>query len=175
MWEGERSSGDEDEEEEEDEEGEESSSEDDEPTAGASLSRAPASMSAQASTTSTAVGPDGRDKFGNLPELSAREAKKAAKQQRAQKAQAESDSDSDDDLLTAGRGNTNLTKQMKASSLGASSDSKPSKAPPAGMNRKERCVSVRVTRADTCLLKYFSCYAIGKKLRRKLQGKSTWR
>lgn len=140
MWEGERSSDDEDEDEDEDEEGEDSSSEDEEASAALALPRAPASTSAQASTTNT-IGPDGRDKFGNVPELSAREAKKAAKQQRAQKARAESDSDEDDDLLNAGRSNANLTKQMKASSLGASSDSKPSKAPPAGMNRKERCVS----------------------------------
>lgn len=142
MWEGEKSSGDEDEEEEEEEEedSDESSSEDEQPGTPASASQASTSTSAQ--TTTPAVGPDGKDKFGNVPELSAREAKKAAKQQRAQKAQAESDSENEDDLLNAGRGNANLAKQMKASSLGASSEAKLSKAGPAGMNRKERWVAI---------------------------------
>lgn len=143
MWEGgEKSSGDEDEEEEEDEDSEESSSDDEPPsTTTTSAPRASTSAAASSGAPAPAVGSDGKDRFGNLPEVSAREAKKAAKQQRAQKAKAESGSDDeeDDDLLNAGRANANLTKQMKASSLGSSEPaSKPSKGPPAGMNRKER-------------------------------------
>ena len=147
MWEGKNSSDeddDEDEEAEEEEDSDESESEDEVlPAKTASLppraSTSTASGPSSTSTSTTAAPPGGVDKLGNAPELSAREAKKLAKQAKARKAQAESDSDDDDDVLNAGRGNTGLAKQMKATALG-SSDSKPSSKPAAaaGMNRRER-------------------------------------
>lgn len=137
MWEGGENSSDE--EEDEDENSEESESSDGEPS---TVLPSRTTTSNSAAGPSTVAGPsattaDGRDKFGNLPEISAREAKKLAKQERAKKAQANSDSSDEDDILRAGANNSGLSKQMKASSLG-SSDSKPSKPAAQGMNRKER-------------------------------------
>lgn len=156
MWEGKNSS---DEDEDEDEEGAEeedsddSDSEDEQPSSSLPpLASSSTTAAAGPSTSTSAASSTGVDKFGNMPELSAREAKKLAKQERAQKAKAESDSDdSDDDLLVAGRGNAGLTKQMKASSLG-SSDTKPSKSASQGMNRRERYVDNRIISRSTCFV-----------------------
>lgn len=142
MWEGKNSSDeDEDEDEEEQEDSDDSDSEDEQPSSSLPPRASSSTTAAAGPSNSTSATPStGVDKFGNVPELSAREAKKLAKQERAQKAKADSDSDdSDDDLLAAGRGNAGLTKQMKASSLG-SSDTKPSKPASQGMNRRERYV-----------------------------------
>jgi len=77
------------------------------------------------------------DKFGNAPQMTKREAKKAAKEQQASKGDGDDTSDDslDDDLLQAGAKNKGVTKAMKASSLNDAAK-KPASSQP--MNRKER-------------------------------------
>lgn len=109
--------------------------------------------SAQQTPGQPALKPGDIDKFGNVvqePELTKREAKRAAKAKEAAKAQqqqgkqaagsdSESESSDDDPLLQAGSANKGLNKQMKMSSLGDAAK-KPAAAAPQAMNRKERYV-----------------------------------
>lgn len=162
MWDKEKGSDDSEEEDddddddEEEESSEESSDEDDAaPRSKVTFAQAgPSTSSSSAAATraqtsslpSTTAGPSssrtnstGVDKFGNAPELTKREAKKAAQAAKAQAGSDESSSEEDDDpLLNAGKANSSLSKQMKASSLGKSDGTKAPSAAPTGMNRKER-------------------------------------
>ncbi|CAD6584803.1 MAG: hypothetical protein CYPHOPRED_002852 [Cyphobasidiales sp. Tagirdzhanova-0007] len=123
---------------EEEEEEQESVSEDGEESdgVGGTASRPSASSSAALQTNSSnkfAVQPGQKDKLGNEPHQTKREAKKAAK---AKPAGSDDEDDEDDDLLQAGAANRSLAKQMKVSSLSETAKKAPSSAQ--GMNRKER-------------------------------------
>lgn len=143
MWGEAKASGEESSSEEEEEEEEESSSSED----GEQVDGREAASGRPSGMSSTTIKPDSNNKFavqsrqvdklGNEQGKTKREVKKAAKAKQAN-SQDEED-DEDDDLLQAGAGNKNLSKQMKLSSLNEQSK-KPAASATQGMNRKERYV-----------------------------------
>jgi hypothetical protein len=184
MWGDKREKGEDDDSEEDSEEDEDSESDSDDGLGGStragpsrvSFASTPMqSSTAQSTTNQPQLKPGDIDKFGNVvqePEMTKREAKKAAKAKEAAKAQqgkqteeSDSESDSDDPLLQAGSGNKTLNKQMKMSSLGETVK-KPAAAPQP-MNRKERCVHVDVPSVSN------PDAFPGRKPRRRPQGKDT--
>lgn len=193
MWGDKRQKGEDDDSEEESEEDEESESDSDDGLGGStragpsrvSFASPPTqsqstSSTSQSTTNQPQLKPGDIDKFGNVvqePEMTKREAKKAAKAKEAAKAQqgkqaeeSDSESDSDDPLLQAGSGNKTLNKQMKMSSLGDTAK-KPAAAPQP-MNRKERCVHLSILPAahpEEAVVAF-----LGRKQPRRLQGNDTW-
>lgn len=145
----------EDSDEESEEEDEEESESDSDDGLGGSMRAGPSRVSfasPPAQDAQTGLKPGDIDKFGNVvqePEMTKREAKRAAKAKEAAKAQQdkkaegsgsdESESEDEDPLLQAGSGNKTLNKQMKMSSLGETAK-KPAASAPQPMNRKERSV-----------------------------------